>query len=284
MSKRNDESNMRLDHSEDIPVILLVEDEADYRLLVASDLEEDYQVVEAANGKEGLEKALETIPDLVVTDLMMPVMDGIELCRRLKGGMETAHIPVVMLTAKTTVESQVEGLQTGADDYVTKPFNMQLLRARISNLLETRRLLRMHFAHEFAHSTGEDPISEMPELRSGLDRAFWENLSRILKANCADPDFNTDSLASELNMSQRSMQRKIKALVDLTPVQLIAEYRLKKAEALLRDPQMHVTDVAFEVGFGDLSHFYRIFKKKHGMNPSQYRDVIGRRPDHFSVT
>ena len=278
MSNRNDESNMRRDLSEELPVILLVEDEADYRLLIASDLEEDYQVVEAANGKEGLEKALETVPDLIVTDLMMPVMDGIELCRRLKAGVETAHIPVVMLTAKTAVESQVEGLQTGADDYVTKPFNMRLLRARINNLLETRRLLRSHFAHEFAHSAGDDPISEMlevPELRRGLDRTFLENLCRILKASCADPDFNTDSLATELNMSQRSMQRKIKALVDLTPVQLIVEYRLKRAVALLNDPEMHVTDIAYDVGFGDLSHFYRIFKKKHGMTPSQYRDENG---------
>ena len=278
MSNRNDESNMRRDLSEELPVILLVEDEADYRLLIASDLEEDYQVVEAANGKEGLEKALETVPDLIVTDLMMPVMDGIELCRRLKAGVETAHIPVVMLTAKTAVESQVEGLRSGADDYVTKPFNMMLLRARISNLLETRRLLRRHVAREFACSAGEDPISEMleiPELRSGLDRTFWENLCRILKASCADPDFNTDSLATELNMSQRSMQRKIKALVDLTPVQLIVEYRLKRAVALLNDPEMHVTDIAYDVGFGDLSHFYRIFKKKHGMTPSQYRDENG---------
>ena len=275
MIEQNNESNDPIDHSEELPVILLVEDDADYRLLVASDLEEDYQVVEAAHGKQGLEKALETMPDLVVTDLMMPVMDGIELCRRLKAGVETAHIPVVMLTAKTAVESQVEGLRSGADDYVTKPFNMMLLRARISNLLETRRLLRRHVAREFACSAGEDPISEMlemPELRSGLDRTFLENLCRILKAHYTDLGFNTDSLATELNMSQRSMQRKIKACVDLTPVQLIAEYRLKKAEALLKDPEMHVTDVAFEVGFGDLSHFYRVFKKKHDMNPSQYRE------------
>jgi len=274
MSKRNDESNMRPDYSEDIPVILLVEDEADYRLLIASDLEEDYQVVEASNGKEGLEKALETIPDLVVTDLMMPVMDGIELCRRLKAGVETTHIPVVMLTAKTAVESQVEGLRTGADDYVTKPFNMLLLRARISNLLETRRLLRRHVAREFAWSTAEDPCSDtldMPELRSGVDRKFWDDLCRVLKKNHVELDFNIDALAIDLYMSQRSMQRKIKALMDLTPVQLIAEYRLKKAEALLMDPNVQVTDIAFKVGFGDLSHFYRLFKKKHGMNPSQYR-------------
>ena len=275
MSERNGGLNMEPDHSEELPVILLVEDETDYRLLVASDLEEDYQVVEASNGKEGLEKALETIPDLVVTDLMMPVMDGIELCRRLKAGVETAHIPVVMLTAKTAVESQVEGLQTGADDYVTKPFNMLLLRTRINNLLETRRLLRRHFAREFAWSTEEDLCSEtldMPELRSDLDRAFWETLCRTLKAHYVDPDFNPDSLASKLNMSPRSLQRKIKALIDLTPVRLIGEYRLKKAEALLKDPEVHVTDVAFEVGFGDLSHFYRIFKKKHGMNPTGYRE------------
>ena len=266
--------------SDETPVILVVEDDADYRWLIVSDLEDDYQVVEAENGKAGLEKALETIPDLVVTDLMMPAMDGIELCRRLKTGVETAHIPVVMLTAKTSAESQIEGLKTGADDYVTKPFNMVLLKARIHNLLETRRLLRSHFSSQFAQSALElegsaSETLDMPELRSGVDRKFWDDLCRVLKKNHADPDFNIDALAIDLYMSQRSMQRKIKALMDLTPVQLIAEYRLKKAEALLMDHDVHVTDIAFKVGFGDLSHFYRLFKKKHGMNPSQYRDENG---------
>ena len=276
MSKLDDESHSAVDLSETLPVVLLVEDEADYRLLISSDLEEDFQVVEATNGKEGLETALEIIPDLVVTDCMMPVMDGIELCKQLKAKEETAHIPVVMLTAKTAVESQMAGFETGVDDYVTKPFNMQLLRARISNLLRTRRLLRASYQRQLTQSVDEDTESAMldvSKLDSQMDRELWERICQILRKNYADLEFSVDSLASELNMSQRSMQRKIKSVAGLTPVQLIVEYRLNQVEALLEDAQLHVTDIAFEVGFGDLSHFYRVFKKKHGMSPSQYRDT-----------
>ncbi len=275
LSKLDDETHSSVDNAEGLPVILVVEDEADYRLLISSDLQEDFQVVEARNGKEGLAIALETIPDLVVTDVMMPVMDGIELCQQLKAKEETAHIPVVMLTAKTAVESQMAGFETGVDDYITKPFNMQLLRARISNLLRTRRLLRASYQRQLTQPDDEGAAASMldvSELQSQSDREFWERLCNILREEHTNPEFTIDGLASGLNMSQRSMQRKIKALIDLTPVQLIAEYRLKKVEALLKDAQIHVTDIAFEVGFGDLSHFYRIFKKKHGMSPSQYRE------------
>ncbi len=276
MTKLDDDSHSSVDLSETLPVILVVEDEADYRLLISSDLQEDFQVVEATNGKEGLDIALDIIPDLVVTDVMMPVMDGIELCQQLKAKEETAHIPVVMLTAKSAVESQMAGFETGVDDYITKPFNMELLRVRISNLLRTRRLLRASYERQLTQSDDESAAASMldvSELQSQVDREFWERLCNVLRENYAKPEFNIDLLASELNMSQRSMQRKIKALADLTPVQLIAEYRLKKVEALLKDAQIHVTDIAFEVGFGDLSHFYRIFKKKHGMSPSQYREI-----------
>ena len=233
--------------------------------------------MEAANGREGLATAMETIPDLIVTDLMMPVMGGVELCRSLKTAVETAHIPVIMLMVKTSVESQIEGLETGADDYVTKPFNMLLLKTRMHNLLETRRLLRERFSQQFIQSeeTLEQAVSDMletPELRTHLDREFWDALCRILKENHTDFDFNIDAMAAELNMSQRSLRRKVRALMELPPVQLIAQYRLKKAEMLLKDPDVHVTDIAFMVGFGDLSHFYRLFKKKHGINPSQYRN------------
>ncbi|MGB0413594.1 MAG: response regulator transcription factor [Coraliomargarita sp.] len=275
MTKPNEKSDCMIENSADIPVILLVEDEAEYRQLIAADLQEGYHVVEAVNGKEGLEKALEIMPDLVLTDLMMPVMGGVELCRHLKGEVKTAHIPVLILTGETAVVSEVGGLEAGVDAYVTKPFNRQLLRARISNLLETRRCLSQHFSRVL-DSTSEDYVAEMPrvpELHSRVDRDFWDRLCEILRDNHADPEFNIDSLASDLNMSQRSAQRKIKALVDLTPVQLIAEYRLNKVEALLRDTRVNVTELAFKVGFGDLSHFYRIFKRKYGMSPSLYRDV-----------
>ncbi|MGB0370989.1 MAG: response regulator transcription factor [Opitutales bacterium] len=276
MIKRDDESKSLIDEQENTPVILVVEDEADYRLLIGSDLQDEFEVVEVMNGKIGLEKALEIIPDLVVTDLMMPIMDGIELCRHLKAREETAHIPVVMLTAKDTVESQVDGFETGVDDYVTKPFNMDILRARISNLLRTRSLLRASYQRQLTEHVDGDPALAMLDvstLDSRMDREFWERVGLILRDNHANPEFQVDLMASKLNMSQRSMQRKIRALVDLTPVQLIAEYRLIKVESLLKDLQLNVTDIAFEVGFGDLSHFYRVFKKKHGMSPSQYRDV-----------
>ncbi len=262
------------------PLILVVEDDDDYRWLIASKLKEDYLVTEAANGSEGLEKAMETIPDLIVTDVMMPVMDGVELCRHLKKEMETAHIPVVMLTARTSEESQIEGLETGADDYVTKPFSMRVFKTRVHNLLETRRLLSERFYQRFTQSAKAlgGAGSDMPEmLESGtrLDREFWDDLCRILREKYADSDFKIVSLASDFNMSPRTMQRKIKALMDLTPVQLVAQYRLKKAETLLLDPDVHVKDIAFMVGYRDLSHFYRLFKKKHGVNPSQYRNENG---------
>jgi CheY-like chemotaxis protein/AraC-like DNA-binding protein len=262
------------------PTILVVEDDADYRWLIVSGLKDDYHVIEAANGKDGLDKAVEHIPDFVVTDLMMPVLDGIELCRRLKTNILTSHVPVIMLTARTSVESQIKGLETGADDYVTKPFNMQLLKARIHNLLETRRLLRERFSRQLTRSTpnaqepdhpGSDTLDE-PILQSEMDREFWDKITFILRQNFTDPEYNIESLASELNMGQRSLQRKIKALLDRTPVQLIAEYRLKKAAALLLDNTVNITDAAFEAGFGDLSHFYRLFKKEYGMNPTEYRD------------
>lgn len=285
MKNRNDEpmdpsTFPDAENPDEVPMILVVEDDADYRWLIVSGLKDEYQVLEADNGKEGLEKALEHIPDLVITDLMMPIMDGVELCRQLKTRMETSHIPVVMLTAKTSVESQIEGLEVGADDYVTKPFNMLLLRTRVQNLLETRRLLRERFTLQQIQSAQavQEPDAlksdalDAPVPHSRMDGVFWDQICKALEGNYADAGFDIESLSSELNMSQRTLQRKIKGLTNRTPVQLIGDCRLKKAVALLHDSTGHVTDIAFKVGFGDLSYFYRLFKKEYGMNPSQYRD------------
>ena len=257
-------------------VILVVEDEDDYRWLITSGLESDFKVLEAENGKQGLEIAMESIPDLVVTDLMMPAMGGIELCRILKETPDTSHIPVVMLTAKTSVDSQIQGLETGADDYVTKPFNMILLKTRIQNLLETRRLLREQFRGLQEITDVQDTVEletlVAPQLQNRVDREFWGKMCDVLRQRYSDIDFVIDGMANELGMSQRSLQRKVKALCDCTPVQLIAEYRLRQAVKLLHDKSKHVTDVAYEVGFGDLSHFYRLFKKEFGKNPTEYRN------------
>ena len=247
-------------------MVLVVEDDAEYRWMISARLGEAFEVLEAADGREGVEKALKHIPDLVVTDLMMPGMSGIELCRELKANVQTSHIPVIMLTAKNSVESQIEGLETGADDYITKPFTMELLKARIRNLLKSRHMLRERFGGEFIHAG----ILES-SLKSSVDRALWERILSLLKENYPNPDFSPEEMAEALHISKRTLQRKIKALTDRSPVGLILQYRLKLAAQLLKQPSLKITDVAFDVGFSDSNHFSRQFKKEFGKTPSEFR-------------
>lgn len=251
------------------PVILVVEDDADLLWYVASELREHFLVETAVNGHEALSKAMETVPDLVITDLMMPIMGGIELCRELKGNEATFHIPVIMLTAKTSMESHVEGLEAGADDYVAKPFPMPLLLARINNLLENRRMLRERFSDEFSEINHAIPECSM-------DKAFMTRAVRIAQENLAEPEFKPDVFAAKMNMGVRSLQRKLKAVADLTPARFIIELRMKRAAELLANSRLTVTEIAFEVGCEDSSHFARMFKQHYGLTPSKYRDANAR--------
>jgi len=268
----------------DNPIVLVVEDDADIRDFIMGGLKDRYRVVGAINGAEGLEKTRELVPDLVVTDLMMPIMDGLELCRSLRGHVETSHIPVLMLTAQSSLEHQIEGLETGAADYITKPFHMVLLQTKIANILESRVLLQRRFRQQWA----DEPIQGAPctsEVDSGelerpvaenhLDQEFLEKVCRILEENGCDPEFSSSQLATELNMGLRTLQRKVKAMSNCTPVNLILEFRLKKSTELLRDPSFNITETAFEVGFNDSGNFYRQFKKQYGMSPSEYRSKFG---------
>jgi CheY-like chemotaxis protein/AraC-like DNA-binding protein len=247
------------------PLILVVEDDIDILSFIALELMEDYQVVKAVDGQEGLLKALEHIPDLVVTDLMMPRMDGITLCRKLKTNPDTSHIPVVMLTAKTSDESQLEGLKTGADDYVTKPFNIVLLQARIANLLETRRVLREQLRRKF--SQGEHPLFA----ENTPDREFLERATHVVEGHYSDWDFHAEAFAAALGMSLRTLQRKLKAVVNLSPAGFISEFRMKRAAELLALTSYTVTEIAFKVGYDESSSFSRVFKKHFKMSPSTYR-------------
>ena len=187
-----------------------------------------------------------------------------------------------MLTAKTSVESQIESFETGADAYITKPFNMELLKARIQNLLVVRRQLRKRFSEQlsdpsdkmYLKDSDDAAMTGKPHFHNRMDKEFWAKTVNVLASRSAQIDFSIESLADELGMSQRSLQRKITALSDRTPVQLIAEYRLKQAVRFLQDTSKPITDVAYEAGFSDLSHFYRLFKKRFGRNPSQYRGEI----------
>lgn len=254
----------RTDDSE-CPLILVVEDDVDILSFIAMELGEEYRVLKAVDGQEGLELAMEHIPDLVVTDLMMPGMDGISLCHELKTNPETSHIPVVMLTAKTSVESQLEGLKTGADDYVTKPFSIVLLQARIANLLEMRRVLREQFSRQYVPGEQASFVSDDSE------REFLERAAGVVKQQYANWNFTAEEFAAALGMSLRTLQRKLKTITDLSPTGFITDFRMKTAADLLKLTSYTVTEIAFKVGYDESSSFSRSFKKAFAMSPSSYR-------------
>lgn len=249
---------------EGAPVILVVEDDADIREYISQGLEGDYRVVLAENGRIGLEKAKQAVPDLIVTDIMMPEMSGVEMCRHVKKSMETSHIPVVMLTAQASVEHQMEGLKTGADDYITKPFNMDLLTIRIANLLESRRKLRERFINEYS------PLS-MPVAENAAEKVFLDHAETVMEEHYSDFEFRTDQFAAALNMSLRSMQRKFKAVLGRTPREFINEFRMAKAAELLVSTSKTIAEISFDVGIDEPTNFTRLFKSHVNMTPSQYR-------------
>ena len=261
------------DTSEKSPLVLLVEDNEDMRLYVGSILADDYRLVEAKDGREALARAREAWPDLVISDIMMPRMDGLELCRTLKTDENTSHIPIVLLTAKGSEEAQVIGLETGADDYITKPFSSAVLLARISNLLESRRLLR----ERFSRSTIPDPEEVTV---TSTDERFLQKAMDVLEENMGDYNFDVDAFAGEMLMSRSSLYRKIKALTGHSPSVFIRSIRLKRAAFLLESGQLSVSEIAYRVGFLDMSYFSTCFKNQFQCTASQY--MSKRRPQDES--
>ncbi|MBL7113599.1 MAG: response regulator [Bacteroidales bacterium] len=245
------------------PQILVVEDSEDVRSHIAEGLDDRYVLKMAENGKIGYEIGTETIPDLIITDLMMPEMDGVELCKMLKTDERTSHIPVIMLTAKASVENRLEGLETGADDYMTKPFNMQELQIRINNLIEQRRKLRERFSKD-ARLEPKDIAVTSP------DEKFLNRTMNIIEENLGDCDFEVTDLADEVGMSRMQLFRKLKALTDQTPSEFIRTIRLKRAARLMEKKFGNIAEITYEVGFNNLSYFAKCFKEMYGQLPSEY--------------
>jgi DNA-binding response OmpR family regulator len=245
------------------PVILVVEDNRDIRWQLADNFVREYHIVEAIDGVAGLKKATEIIPDLVITDLMMPRMDGIELCAKLKNDERTSHIPVIMLTAKVTLEDRVTGYLTGADDYVSKPFNMAELKARVANLIEQRRKLRERFSREVTLQPGD--ISITP-----LDEKFLNRAVEIAEKHLQDEHFELSAFQQEMHMSHSTLFRKLHALTNQSPTEFIRTIRLKRAASLLSQDFGNVTQVSLEAGFNSLSYFNKSFKKLYGISPMEY--------------
>jgi signal transduction histidine kinase/AraC-like DNA-binding protein/ligand-binding sensor domain-containing protein len=247
----------------DAPVILIVEDNVDLRNYISGNLVSSYKVLMAENGKLGLECAVERIPDLVVSDVMMPVMDGMEMCSLLKQDQRTSHIPVIMLTAKADRGSKMEGLETGADDYIIKPFDAEELQVRVKNLIEQRKRLREKFMREFS-AEHEWHIPSSP------DDQLLHKILDILNEHLSEPEFNVDQMSDILNMSRRQLFRKTSAVTGYTPKDLIRNLRLKKAASLFRSGHKHVAQVMHQVGFNSQSHFGKCFSEFYGMPPSKY--------------
>lgn len=254
------------------PVILLVEDNADVRAFVRGELQSRYTVLEAENGQLGLEQARQAQPDLVLTDVMMPVMNGVELCRQLKADRETSHLPVILLTARGSQEHQLEGLDSGADDYIAKPFSMPILLARVRNLLAARQQLRERFGQE-------STTVEAAELTANpLDEKLLQQAIEAVENEMDNFEFGVEDLATELSMSSRTLRYKLKALVDQSPQTFIRTLRLKHAGQLLRESTDPVSEIAAQVGFLEPTHFSRAFKQQFRVSPSQYRAARGVRP------
>lgn len=252
-------------------IVLIVDDSTDVRSYVRSSLEPLYTVVEARDGEEGLTIAQQQIPDLVISDIMMPRMDGLELCQHLKENIKTSHIPIILLTARAAEENIIRGLETGADDYITKPFNTRILLARIKNLVDLRHQRHVQLDREMTLQPVEIPLNE-------IDKEFLKKLKNTIHKNLANPEFNVEQLAREFSLDRSTLYRKILALTGETPLDLIHSYRLKRAAEMLRNSSVSVIEVALEVGFSSASYFARCFKKKFLRSPSEVKDKNGAKP------
>lgn len=245
--------------------ILIVEDNPDLLQLLSSLFAPMYKVSLAVNGAEGLEKALEERPDIILSDVMMPVMSGTEMCMRIKNNFDICHTPVVLLTARTSVEHNIEGLSMGADDYISKPFNTNVLLARCTNLIRNRRLLQKRFSDQIDFTT--DTLAT-----NKLDQQFIDQANRIIEVNVGNNDFSVDLLAKEMILSRSSLYAKFKALFGMTPNEYILNTKLKRAAALLTlDPQQQIVEISDTLGFSSSSYFIRCFKEKFHSTPAEYR-------------
>ncbi len=247
------------------PVVLIVEDNRDLTEYLQHILATEYRVVSAADGKSGLEQAFELIPDIIVSDVMMPVMDGIALLERLKSDIRTSHIPVVMLTAKADITSRLTGLEKGADEYLAKPFHEKELRIRLRNLIDMRERMQQHFA-----SLTPD-AAHLQDKSLKIENEFIRKIRAFMEENIAAEEFEIQQLCRQMAMSRAQLYRKFKALTGKSVFEYLRTLRLHKAKELLLTSTLNVTQVCFDVGFNNLSHFSRIFTEEFGRKPSDFR-------------
>ena len=265
------------------PTVLVVDDNADIRAYLHSILQSRYRIVEAADGEQGLKVAREEVPDLILSDVMMPVMNGLDFCRQVKTDFVTSHIPVILVTARAMNQHQVEGYESGADAYITKPFVADVLLARVDNLLKSRRVLKNLWNQPVEKQDVEvdqnlQPAS--PEVKETIpqeetppaaESAFITRFKKVVEERMSDSDLSVETIAAELALSRVQLYRKVKALTGCTPVDLLRKARLNKALELLADPELTVSEIAYRVGFTSPSYFTKCFKDEYGKVPGEVR-------------
>ncbi len=245
--------------------VLVVEDEDEIRQFIKDELSYEYKISESLNGKEALNMALKEMPDLIISDVMMPEMDGITLCKKIKQNINISHIPVVLLTAKSKTEDRIEGLEIGADAYIVKPFNTELLKTTVQNLIENREMLKNKFSGREQLQSKVQKI----ELKSS-DETLINKVMKVINENLSDPNLNVEMLAEHVGMSRVHMHRKLKELTNQSARDFIKSIRLKQAATLLAEKKINISEIAYTTGFSSLSHFSNSFKEFYGVSPKEY--------------
>ena len=259
-------NNEQLQKAE-LPILLIVEDNTEVRAFIKLSLRHKFQILEAENGKVGVESAIEHVPDIILSDIRMPVYDGIELCNKLKADVRTSHIPIILLTANSGEENELQGLQSGADDFITKPFKLRLLEKRIDNLIQVRKALRDRYSQEFILKPTDISITS-------TDETFLNKLQSIIDTDFANPDFTAAEFSKKIGMSRMQLHRKLLAYTGLSTSAFIRSQRLKQAIEILKTSDATINEVAFMVGFNTPSYFIKCFKEAYKKTPSEYLQTI----------
>ena len=254
-----EEEELEKNYDSSKPSVLIIDDNADIRLYVHGLLHADYAVIEAADGSEGIRKAMKYVPDLIISDVMMPGIDGVECCRRLKSELQTCHIPVILLTACSLDEQRIQGYDGGADSYISKPFSSQLLLARVRNLIDSHRRLKQFFGD--GQALAKEDVCDM-------DKEFVEKFKALIDEKMGDSGLNVEDLGKDMGLSRVQLYRKIKSLTNYSPNELLRIARLKKAASLLASSDMTVSEIGYEVGFSSPSYFAKCYKELFGESPT----------------
>ncbi|MEO1487291.1 MAG: response regulator [Bacteroidota bacterium] len=245
------------------PLALLVEDNADLRAVLTESLKTDFEIALAKNGEEGFKKALAQIPDIIISDIMMPIKNGVEMTQELKTNELTSHVPIILLTAKAGDENELKGIQSGADDYITKPFKNVLLKSKMENLLRIRDKMRTRYSQEVILKPKDIAITPP-------DEHLLERIQSVLDEYLMKSSFSTEDFAAALGFSRMQLHRKLKALTGLSATEFIRSQRLKLAAQILENSEANVSEVCYQIGFNNLSYFAKCFKEVYGVSPSQY--------------